>query len=449
MSGRLGRLLRLVLLVNLIGIGVALAIWLYGQEIAAVNWVRLRLAALMPRALVLPVLGLLGGAVAGALITWWEPAAKGSGIVQVMLFMRGWPIPMGWRVAVVKLLASGIAIGSGIPVGPEGPSIQIGASIARETARGTAWGTARETARASDPDKHQHQHQHQHQRLAVAIGSGAGLGAVFHAPLGGLAYTLEELLKRADGRSNALAVAASFAAVAWTRLLAQLPLVQPLLVNLAPISQYPSGVNEFRLIDGPQLCLLGALAGLAAVLYQRGILALRRRFCRWRLAGWQLLPLVGLAVGAGWSLLPQAFDNPDGLCFDALLGLDDAPRALLVLAVQAAATAVAVAAEAPGGFLAPALVVGASLGTLMQQLFASLFDYAPASLLFAGAAAFLGALTRTPLTAILLSFELSKNYALLLPIGFCTLAAIAVADLFERQSLFDLLREEAERELAS
>jgi CIC family chloride channel protein len=445
MSGRLGRLLRLVLLVNLIGIGVALAIWLYGQEIAAVNGVRLRLAALMPRALVLPVLGLLGGAVAGGLISCWEPAAKGSGIVQVMLFMRGWPIPMGWRVAIVKLLASGIAIGSGIPVGPEGPSIQIGASIACETARGTAWGTARETARASDPGKHQHQHQ----RLAVAIGSGAGLGAVFHAPLGGLAYTLEELLKRADGRSNALAVAASFAAVAWTRLLAQLPLVQPLLVNLAPISQYPSGVNEFRLIDGPQLCLLGALAGLAAVLYQRGILALRRRFCRWRLASWQLLPLVGLAVGAGWSLLPEAFDNPDGLCFDALLGLDDAPRALLVLAVQAAATAVAVAAEAPGGFLAPALVVGASLGTLMQQLLVSLFDYAPASLLFAGAAAFLGALTRTPLTAILLSFELSKNYALLLPIGFCTLAAIAVADLFQRQNLFDLLREEAEREQVS
>jgi CIC family chloride channel protein len=451
MSRRLGRLLRLVLLVNLIGIGVALAIWLYGQEIAAVNGVRLRLAALMPRALVLPVLGLLGGAVAGGLISCWEPAAKGSGIVQVMLFMRGWPIPMGWRVAIVKLLASGIAIGSGIPVGPEGPSIQIGASIARETAWGTAWGTARETARASDPghQRNDRQHQHQHQRLAVAIGSGAGLGAVFHAPLGGLAYTLEELLKRADGRSNALAVAASFVAVAWTRLLAQLPLVQPLLVNLAPISQYPSGVNEFRLIDGPQLCLLGALAGLAAVLYQRGILALRRRFCRWRLASWQLLPLVGLAVGAGWSLLPQAFDNPDGLCFDALLGLDDAPRALLVLAVQAAATAVAVAAEAPGGFLAPALVVGASLGTLMQQLLVSLFDYAPASLLFAGAAAFLGALTRTPLTAILLSFELSKNYALLLPIGCCTLAAIAVADLFERQSLFDLLREEAEREQAS
>lgn len=123
------------------------------------------------------------------------------------------------------------------------------------------------------------------------------------------------------------------------------------------------------------------------------------------------------------------------------------PPALLALAVQAAATAVAVAAEAPGGFLAPALVVGASLGTLLQQVSLALVHDAPASLLFAGAAAFLGALTRTPLTAILLTFELSKNYALLLPIGFCALTAIAVADLFERETIFELLREEAEREL--
>ncbi|WP_411871404.1 chloride channel protein [Vulcanococcus limneticus] len=428
LTAKLHRLLQLVLLVNLIGIGVALAIWLYGHEIGLVNGVRLRLAALMPRALVLPVLGLLGGAVAGGLITFLEPAAKGSGIVQVMLFLRGWPIPMGWRVAIVKLLASGIAIGSGIPVGPEGPSIQIGASVARESARLTGA-------------------EHHHQRVAVAIGSGAGLGAVFHAPLGGLAYTLEELLKHADGRTNALAVAATFATIAWTRLLANLPTLHPILHNLAPIVDYPSRVNEFRLVDLPLLLLLGALAGVLAMLYQRWIQALRRRFIRWRLPSWQLLPLVGVAVGAGWSLLPSAFDNPDGLYFDALLGIDTAPRALLALAVQAAATAVAVAAEAPGGFLAPALVVGASLGTLLQQVSLALVHDAPASLLFAGAAAFLGALTRTPLTAILLTFELSKNYALLLPIGFCSLTAIAVADLFERETIFELLREEAEREL--
>lgn len=425
---KLHRLLQLVLLVNLIGIAVALAIWLYGHEISAVNGVRMRLASVMPRALVLPVLGLLGGAVAGGLITLLEPAAKGSGIVQVMLFLRGWPIPMGWRVAIVKLLASGIAIGSGIPVGPEGPAIQIGASVARESARATGA-------------------EHHHQRVAVAIGSGAGLGAVFHAPLGGLAYTLEELLKHADGRTNALAVAATFATIAWTRLLANLPALHPILHNLAPIVQYPSRVSEFRLVDIPLLVLLGGLAGVLAMLYQRWLQALRRRFIRWRLPSWQLLPLVGLAVGAGWSLLPSAFDNPDGLCFDALLGIDTAPRALLALAVQAAATAVAVAAEAPGGFLAPALVVGASLGTLLQQLSLAVLHDAPASLLFAGAAAFLGALTRTPLTAILLTFELSKDYALLLPIGFCALTAIAVADLFERETVFELLREEAEQEM--
>jgi CIC family chloride channel protein len=118
----------------------------------------------------------------------------------------------------------------------------------------------------------------------------------------------------------------------------------------------------------------------------------------------------------------------------------------MALAVQAAGTAVAVAAEAPGGFLAPALVVGACLGTLVQQLCLLLFQAAPSTLLFAGGGAFLGALTRTPLTAILLTFELSKDYALLLPIGFATLTAIAVADLFERETIFDLLRREALRE---
>lgn len=92
-------------------------------------------------------------------------------------------------------------------------------------------------------------------------------------------------------------------------------------------------------------------------------------------------------------------------------------------------------------------MVGASLGTLLREFSLVVVHYAPASLLFAGGAAFLGALTRTPLTAILLSFELSKDYALLLPIGFAVLTAIAVADLFERDTLFDLMREEAEEEL--
>ncbi|MFN5162327.1 MAG: chloride channel protein, partial [Cyanobacteriota bacterium] len=104
----------------------------------------------------------------------------------------------------------------------------------------------------------------------------------------------------------------------------------------------------------------------------------------------------------------------------------------LMLGLQGAGTALAVAADAPGGFLAPALVVGACLGTLVQQLALLLFHTAPNTLMFAGGGAFLGALTRTPLTAILLTFELSKDYRLVLPIGFCTLTAIAVAQRFER-----------------
>lgn len=427
MSQRLLRLIRLLLLAQAIGGGVALGIWLYGREIAAVNGVRLQLAALLPRQLVLPLIGLLGGAAAGALISGVEPAAKGSGIVQVLLYLRGLPVPMGLRVAAVKLLASGIAIGSGLPVGPEGPSIQIGASIAHDSARMITGGRQR--------------------RLAVAIGSGAGLAAVFHAPLGGLAYILEELLGRANLRINAIAALATFVAVAWTRLLNSHGDGPLWLRNLQPTIAFPSLLNELRLLDLPILLALGVIAALLAVLYQRGILRLRQRLMRLRLAAWQLLPLAGLLIGLGWSLLPASFDDPDRLGFAALMGLNSSGQALLALVVQALGTGIAVAAEAPGGFLAPALVVGASLGGLVQQLCQMLWHYAPATLLFAGGGAFLAALTRTPLTAILLSYELSKNYALLLPIGFAVVTAIAVADLLERQTFIQVLEAEAAEEL--
>jgi len=255
-----------------------------------------------PRWLALPLVGLAGGGLAGALITALEPAAKGSGIVQVLLYLRGFPLPMGWRVAVVKLLASGLAIGSGIPVGPEGPSIQIGASLAKESA------DALQTRGST-------------RRVAVAIGSGAGLAAIFHAPLGGLAYILEELLKRADIRINAAATFATFATVAWTRLLA-VPGSGPFwLRELGPVIQYPSRLDEFRLLDLPFLLALGVLAGFLAMLYQRWILSMRQRFFRLRLPSWQLLALLGLLIGLGWSLLPASFDNVDKLGFDALLGL--------------------------------------------------------------------------------------------------------------------------------
>jgi len=313
-------------------------------------------------------------------------------------------------------------------VGPEGPSIQIGASLAKESA------DALQTRGST-------------RRVAVAIGSGAGLAAIFHAPLGGLAYILEELLKRADIRINAAATFATFATVAWTRLLA-VPGSGPFwLRELGPVIQYPSRLDEFRLLDLPFLLALGVLAGFLAMLYQRWILSMRQRFFRLRLPSWQLLALLGLLIGLGWSLLPASFDNVDKLGFDALLGLTTPFKSLLVLLVQAVGTAAAVAAEAPGGILAPALVVGACLGTLVQQLCLVLFDYAPTTLVFAGGAAFLAALTRTPLTAILLSFELSKDYSLLLPIGFAVLTAIAVADLFERETIFDLLRREAEHNI--
>jgi CIC family chloride channel protein len=92
---RLARLFRLFVLVNAIGIGVALGVWLYGQQIQAISSLRLQLSQSLPRLLVLPVMGLGAGAIAGALISGVEPSAGGSGIVQVLLYLRATRHPHG------------------------------------------------------------------------------------------------------------------------------------------------------------------------------------------------------------------------------------------------------------------------------------------------------------------------------------------------------------------
>jgi CIC family chloride channel protein len=251
------------------------------------------------------------------------------------------------------------------------------------------------------------------------------------------------MLGRGSIRVNAIAVAATFIATAWTRLLSHPDGGPPLLRNLLPIIDYPSQSTQLRMVDLPILLLLGALAGLLAVPYQRLILGLRRRLAGWRWPAWRLLPLVGLLVGLGGALLPTGFDDPSRLAFDALEGLTSPGQALQVLVVKGAGMALAVAADAPGGMLTPTLVVGASLASLVQTVVQAVLHQAPPSLLFAGAAAMLAAITRLPLTAILLSFELSKNYDLLLPIGFCALTAIAVADQLAPSSLGETMLEEA------
>ena len=100
------------------------------------NW-RLELLDRFPSIAVLPIIGGLGGAIAGYLIKNIAPAAKGSGVSQIMGFLRHKKVPMNIKVGLVKLVSGIIAIGSGFPLGPEGPSVQMGGSVAWQMANGS------------------------------------------------------------------------------------------------------------------------------------------------------------------------------------------------------------------------------------------------------------------------------------------------------------------------
>ncbi|MCP4972606.1 MAG: ClC family H(+)/Cl(-) exchange transporter, partial [Prochlorococcus sp.] len=150
------RWLVVVLALMLTGLGAALTGVLFKAGVNAVGSWRLRLLSEFPAWAVLPGLGALGGLISGLLVAKLAPAAGGSGVSHIMAFLRHRAVPMGLRVGLVKLVAGIVAIGSGFPLGPEGPSVQMGGSVAWQLAR---WLKAPIAFR----------------RVIVAAGGGAGL----------------------------------------------------------------------------------------------------------------------------------------------------------------------------------------------------------------------------------------------------------------------------------
>jgi CIC family chloride channel protein len=150
----------LVLGLVITGLGAASAALLLKGGLDLVGRARLRIVGLGPDLLLLPLICGAGGLMAGQLVQRLAPAACGSGIPQVMRFLRNRPVAMGFQVAVVKLVAGVVAIGSGFPLGPSGPSIQMGSSVGWEMAR---------LLRAPPAFR----------RMIVAAGGGAGIAAVF------------------------------------------------------------------------------------------------------------------------------------------------------------------------------------------------------------------------------------------------------------------------------
>ncbi|MBD2778121.1 response regulator [Iningainema sp. BLCCT55] len=181
-----------------IGLVAALAAVFLKQGVGALGGWRVHTTHLLPAWLVLPAIGLVGGLLSGWLVERVAPEAGGSGISQVKAVLAKVPMALNLRVAVVKLLSAVIALGSGLPLGREGPTLQVGAALANQLSR----------IFPTSPD---------YRRQMIAAGAGAGLAAAFNTPIAGVLFVVEELLQDVSGLTMGKAILASFIGAAISR----------------------------------------------------------------------------------------------------------------------------------------------------------------------------------------------------------------------------------------
>ncbi|WP_400765684.1 ClC family H(+)/Cl(-) exchange transporter [Methylosinus sporium] len=371
-----------------------------------------------------PVLGLaimvagaaLAAGLAAYLVRRFVPAAVGSGIPHVESVIDGSEPPSPPLLLPVKFIGGVLAMGAGLALGREGPSVQMGATLAHQFGRYLRY-------------------DWRDQQSLLAAGAGAGLAAAFNAPLAGAAFVLEELLRRFDMRHATIALGASVGAISVVRLLLG---PEP---ELRVAAHYPVGP-----LDVPLGLALGAVMGLASLAYNRAILRALDFADRSPLPAEAKAALVGAGVGAIGFLAPDLVGGGDLLTqktLDGAYALDALP---LVFALRFALGVVSYAAGTPGGLFAPLLALGAEIGLFFGLMIPG-EDALTMGMKFAliGMASFFAAVVRAPLTGMILITEMTDNSELLLPMLAACFAAMAIAAVCRNEPIYDALKERSAR----
>ena len=370
-----------------------------------------------------PVVGLMlmivGAAAAAAIAVWlvrrFMEYAAGSGIPHIEAVISGDLPPPSLMLLPVKFLGGLLAIGAGLALGREGPSVQMGATLAHVL--GKAFGRSPADCRS-----------------LLAAGGGAGLAAAFNAPLSGSAFVLEELIRQFDVRDAVAALGAAGSAIVAAQLLT------------GPEPAFAVAALPFPDPSDNLLCFgLGVVAGLLGVVYNRvllGALATMDRLARFpaELRG----AMLGAAVGALAWFAPSVAGDGEALIQQTLDGAYGLGLIPLLYLLRLALGAASYSSGAPGGIFAPLLVLGAQMGFFFGGLWhPGAADPAVHAVSFAvvGMAAFFTAVVRAPLTGIILVTEMTESSTLLLPMLAACFSAMAVATMLGEPPIYDSLKE--------
>ncbi len=381
----------------------------------AIEWTQIELLGSslyppIPRVILAPM---LGGLAVALLVIYVFPRARGSGVNQTKsaVYVSNGYIP--FNTVIGKFICCALAIGSGQSLGPEDPSLQMGAGIASLIGR---------RLRLSQEKV----------RLIAPVGAAAGLGAAFNAPISAVLFVLEEVIGTWSAGVLGAIVLAAISSVVTMR------------AFLGPQSMFR--VPPFRVAKPGDLLAyvaLGIVGGLASLIFLKWLAYARPRLQslpRWTqhfqpaVAG-LLIGLIGIrlpqVMGAGYPIIDQAMHGQFTW------------KLLLVLAtLKILATGFSFLSGTPGGMFAPSLFIGAMLGGAVGAIEQHFFPALPGTVgtfALVGMGTFFAGFLRVPITSVFMVIEVSGNYTAILPVMISSLIAYGISRSYFKVPLFDLL----------
>ncbi len=357
------------------------------------------------------VMPMIGGLIVGLVVTFFASEAKGHGVPEVIqaIALRGGRIRK--RVAAAKIFASAVTIGSGGSVGREGPMVQIGSSI------GSSIGQLFRIPSA-------------HMRTMVGCGAAAGIAATFNAPIAGVLFALEIIIGDFGVMQFSPVVLSS--------------------VTATTISRYYFGdfpqfsIPQYSIVSNWELCfypILGVLCGFVALSFTKTLYKLEDWFDAIPIPEWIKPAIGGGLIGCIFAVVPEVFGVGYGAMNLALTNSMSLTLLFALIFLKILASSITLGSGGSGGIFAPSLFMGCMTGGAFGMLLHTLMPNMtalPGAYALVGMGGLVAGTTYAPITAILIIFEMSGTYTIILPLMLTCITATVMNSTIQRGSIYTI-----------
>lgn len=366
------------------------------------------------RLLVLPLITMFGGLISGLLVFKFAPETKGSGIPYVKLALSRLGKGIRVRSLFVKLFAGIAGIGSGLSLGKEGPSVQIGAGVGALTSklfkiRGTS------------------------QYNLITAGAASALGATFNTPLSGMVFAVEELTQKFSASLLFPVMVATAVSVSVIRFFAGDSPTFHIPKTTASVMFTPENLVVY--------VVLGLLCGVLGVAFAKNIFANLKIFNKMKsVPNWLKPAIAGLVIGSFGVFLPEILGTGSIIVDKCAAGNYSIAFIALIFLGKFLATAFCFGSGAAGGIFLPTLLLGSLTGGFVGLVaIKSGVDVNLANICVVGIGAFLAAVARSPMTAVMMVFEMTGNYHSILPVIFTVALSDLIAEKLNHAPIYTTL----------